>query len=335
MDPLSTTASLITILQLSSVVKSLREEILSCESVLLQLQDHADNADGGTVWSEKLKTLCHEALPRTHTTRTSTGTPLYRFGIALRALEAQLELKKGWNKALSTLKWPFDGKEVEKLISVIQREKSLLQLALTNELQELQVYVMAGLGDLREHYVNLEQQVILNWITPIHYTTQQRDFINRHQAGTGKWLLDSVEFQAWTENDNQTLFCPGIPGAGKTILTSIIVDNLHTPFENNPNVGIAYLYCNFRRADDQKAEDLLASVLKQLAQKRNPLPDTAENPSFNEILSTIRSIAAIYWRVFIVVDALNECPAYKITYPAICTINIFVTSRFIREIKET
>ncbi|RYC65108.1 hypothetical protein CHU98_g1079 [Xylaria longipes] len=274
--------------------KSLREEILSCESVLLQLQDHADNADGGTVWSEKLKTLCHEALPRTHTTRT-------RFGIALRALEAQLELKKGWNKALSTLKWPFDGKEVEKLISVIQREKSLLQLALTNgcivdpdnerpidrcwgeltrlnsvllELQELQVYVMAGLGDLREHYVNLEQQVILNWITPIHYTTQQRDFINRHQAGTGKWLLDSVEFQAWTENDNQTLFCPGIPGAGKTILTSIIVDNLHTPFENNPNVGIAYLYCNFRRADDQKAEDLLASVLKQLAQKRNPLPDT-------------------------------------------------------------
>ncbi|KAF2965989.1 hypothetical protein GQX73_g7572 [Xylaria multiplex] len=315
MDPLSMSASIIAVLQLSSDVvkyiiaatgaakarRSLREEILSCEYVLLQIQDHFDEAGGGTVWLEKIKTL------------EGPGTPLYRVGIALGALKARLEPKLGWNKALSALKWPFDEVEVEKLVSAIQREKSLLQLALTSNclklmegikrssdqnhsalfelvrtmkdqsrdtereytrlnavlmgLQKSQDYVTAGLEDLREHDVYLEQQVILDWITPIDYTAQQGDFINRRQLGTGKWLLDSVQFQAWTTTHSQTLFCPGIPGAGKTILTSIVVDNLHTRFGNNPDVGIAHIYCNFRLGDDQKPEALLASVLKQLAQK--------------------------------------------------------------------
>ncbi|KAI0421681.1 ankyrin repeat-containing domain protein [Xylaria grammica] len=398
MDPLSTTASVIGVLQLSSDVvkyiigatgaakarRSLREEILSCEAVLLQLQDHADDAEGGTVWSEKIKTL------------EGPGTPLYRFGIALGALKSQLEPKKGWNKALSALKWPFDEKQVEKLISAIQREKSLLQLVLTNncielieaskrasdqnhaallgliqrmkdqsadaewqltrlntvllELEESQSCVMAGLGDLREHNANLEQQAILDWITPIDYSTQQSDFINRRQAGTGNWLLDSAEFRAWAGNANQTLFCPGIPGAGKTILTSIVVDSLQARFDSDPDVGVAYLYCSFRRADDQKAGDLLAGLLKQLAQQRCLLPDSVtslynhkkkrQRPSHSEISSTLRLVAAMYSQVFIVVDALDECPAYNssrfmsevFNLQETCKVNIFATSRFIPEI---
>jgi hypothetical protein len=90
------------------------------------------------------------------------------------------------------------------------------------------------------------RQTILDWITPIDYAPQQSDFISRRQAGTGRWLLDSAEFKAWVETDKRTLFCPGIPGAGKTILTSIVVEELFTRFENNGNIGIAYLYCNYQ-----------------------------------------------------------------------------------------
>ncbi|KAI0549032.1 ankyrin repeat-containing domain protein [Xylaria curta] len=401
MEPLSTTTSIIAILQLSSDVvkyiigatgatkarRNLREEILSCELVLLQLQDHADDPNEGTAWSEKIKTL------------QGPGLPLDRFGIALRVLKAQLEPKKGWEKALTALKWPFDEKEVEKLISAIHRERSLLHLALTNncvklieeikrtsdqnnaallelvqtmedqathtqgrlarlntmmlELQESQGHIMADLGDLCEHHANSEQQVILDWITPIDYSAQQSDFINKRQAGTGSWFLDSAEFQAWMKNDNQTLFCPGIPGAGKTILTSIVVDDLHARFDDNPDISVAYLYCNFRRANDQKAEDLLASLLKQLTQKQCPLPDSVislysrhkkkrKRPPFNEILSTLRCVAAMYSQVFIVIDAIDECPAYSSTrflseifiLQATCTANIFATSRYIPEIME-
>ncbi|RYO87951.1 hypothetical protein DL766_010235 [Monosporascus sp. MC13-8B] len=159
------------------------------------------------------------------------------------------------------------------LISTIQREKSLLQLALTGqlikeikesstehtklleeliqtiknkltenemqfgklntilaEIQESQGDLKEGIGELREHRVNLERQIILDWITPIDYTPQQNDYFSRRQAGTGEWLLDSTEYQAWLKTDGQTLFCPGIPGAGKTILASVVIENIDGRF---------------------------------------------------------------------------------------------------------
>ncbi|KAK3941050.1 hypothetical protein QBC46DRAFT_363710 [Diplogelasinospora grovesii] len=96
----------------------------------------------------------------------------------------------------------------------------------------------------------------------------------RDGAGTGQWLLNSAEFIAWVDTEKQTLFCPGIPKAGKTILTSIIVDDLYTRFQNDKRIGIAYHYCNFRRQDEQKAEDLFASLLRQLNHSRSSLPDS-------------------------------------------------------------
>jgi hypothetical protein len=45
----------------------------------------------------------------------------------------------------------------------------------------------------------------------------------------------------------QTLFCPEIPGAGKTILSSIVVDEIQTQSQNDKGIALAYLYCNFNR----------------------------------------------------------------------------------------
>lgn len=94
---------------------------------------------------------------------------------------------------------------------------------------------------------NQELQAIFDWLTPIDFVSQQHDFIARRQQGTGQWLLDSAEFEAWVETNKQTLFCPGIPGGRKTILTSIVVKELTTRFSNDSTIGIAYIYFNFRR----------------------------------------------------------------------------------------
>ena len=203
--------------------------------------------------------------------------------------------------------------------------------------------------DKRERHE--EDRAILDWLTPIDYAAQQNDFITRRQEGTGKWLLDSAEFKAWVETDKQTLFCPGIPGAGKTILTSIVVEELTTRFSNDPSIGIVYIYCNFRRQDEQKAEDNLASLLKQLSERRSPLPETVKQlydahketrtrPSFEEISRNIYTVAAMYSRVFIIIDALDEAPSsYRTKFlgeifnlETKSRANIFATSRFIPEI---
>ena len=198
------------------------------------------------------------------------------------------------------------------------------------------------------------RQTILDWITRFDYAPQQSDLISRRQAGTGQWLLDSAEFKVWLLIGKQTLFCPGIPGAGKTILTSIVVKELITRFENDGSTGIAYLYCNYRRQHEQKPEDLFASLLKQLVQEQ-PIPDSVKTlydrhkdkrtrPSLDEISAVLQSVAATYSRVFIIVDALDECQisdscrqrflSSLFNLQAKCEANLFVTSRLISSIEK-
>jgi Cdc6-like AAA superfamily ATPase len=178
----------------------------------------------------------------------------------------------------------------------------------------------------------------------------QSDFIGRRQAGTGEWLLKSNEFQAWVNQDKRTLFCPGIPGAGKTIATSIVVDHLQRTFHGD-GVGIGYLYCNFRRQQEQGPTDLLLSLLKQFAQPSIPETvvslykyhqDNRTRPSFDEILMALYSVVSSYSKTFIIIDALDECLSdgrHKFM-PGILNIqakygaNIFATSRFIPDITE-
>jgi Cdc6-like AAA superfamily ATPase len=213
--------------------------------------------------------------------------------------------------------------------------------------------VQEGVGKLLRVQHNQEHEAILKWLTPVEYAPQQNDYIRRRQPGTGQWLLDSAEYQAWLHTRKRTLFCPGIPGAGKTIITSIVIDHLCTRFHNDPDIGIAYLYCNFQQQQDQKLEDLLANILKQLIQERPSIPESVGSlykrhkakgtrPVLDEISKALYAIVADYARTFIIVDALDECPVSNgnrrrfllelFNLHAKTEVSFFATSRFIPEI---
>lgn len=98
------------------------------------------------------------------------------------------------------------------------------------------------------------------------------------------------------------------------MLTSIVVEELTTRFHDDKSIGIAYLYCNFRRQEDQKIDDLLASLLKQLAESQQSLPGTVKElydrhktkqtrPSLDEISRSLQVVTTLYSRAFITVDA--------------------------------
>jgi Cdc6-like AAA superfamily ATPase len=193
-----------------------------------------------------------------------------------------------------------------------------------------------------------QDQVTLDWLTPIDYALPQSDFISRRQEGTGQWLLNSDIFKNWVSQSKQTLYCPGIPGAGKTMITSIIVDHLRTEFQDDIDIGIAYIYCDYRR-QEQKPIDLLKSLLKQLVQKQPSMPESIKSlyerhkdvrttPSLDEILKVLYSVVANYSRVFIIIDALDECQNRRRLLSEIFSlqveteVNFFATSRFIPEI---
>ncbi|KAK4212166.1 hypothetical protein QBC37DRAFT_389070 [Rhypophila decipiens] len=260
------------------------------------------------------------------------------------------------------LKWePGDIRELrERIVSVV----SLLHAYLGGISSRAILATQKGVDRLNEREDDKTRSEILNWLTPTEYATQQHDFINRKQEGTGRWLLDSTEYQTWIDptSDQRTLFCPGMPGAGKTILTAIVIDDLLTRFASglaSLDIGIAYIYFNFRRHDQQRYPEVMLSVLKQLCQSLPSLPcfladlwnshkKKQTRPTAGDIVRGLEEVVQAYAnRVFIVVDAVDESSSNDGTRSRVLKellrlqdesstpLLLFATSRYMPDIMET
>lgn len=60
---------------------------------------------------------------------------------------------------------------------------------------------------------------ILSWLSSHQYSRIHHDICARRMAGTGQWLLEHREFEAWIHQSNPMLWCTGGPGVGKSVLT--------------------------------------------------------------------------------------------------------------------
>jgi hypothetical protein len=138
-DPLSVTASIIAVLQLSSTVlrylvdvkdasadrKSLIREISSTRGILSTLNETVDDTRvSDETWSATIRSLEYP------------DGPLIVLKTALTQLATTLKgsaSATGIKKAANSLRWPFKQSEVEKILRVIECQKSTLSLALEND----------------------------------------------------------------------------------------------------------------------------------------------------------------------------------------------------------
>jgi hypothetical protein len=81
-------------------------------------------------------------------------------------------------------------------------------------------------------------------------------------------------------------------------------------------IGVAYVYCNYK-AEDQDSCSMLAAILKQLLQGQQSAIETVERlqqqhmtngtkPSLDEIYNSLQAVIKHYPIVYIVIDALDE-----------------------------
>ena len=162
-----------------------------------------------------------------------------------------------------------------------------------------------------------QDRKILSWLSPLNFVAKQSDVLSQRHEQTGAWFLRSPELQNWLTEPTKTLFCTGIPGAGKTVLASISVDYLKRSFIDE-NHAVVCIFCNHSDRGQQRSIDLVASILDQLLQRKGvknelrmlyqlhqPYCTRPEPRVISELLfSTIQEFP----RVFIVIDALDECP---------------------------
>jgi hypothetical protein len=88
-------------------------------------------------------------------------------------------------------------------------------------------------------------------------------------------------------------------------------------FPNQNEVGITYLFCDYRQ--QRSLVELYLALLGQIVQRKRSIPESVKSfyqnhsakvssPSEDEVLIQLRSILASCARAFVVIDALDECP---------------------------
>ena len=167
-----------------------------------------------------------------------------------------------------------------------------------------------------------ERQKVMRWICPseIDYITQQNALTSRRQQGIGEWFVEAQEFKDWLQKDRATLLCSGKPGAGKTMTTSFVVNNVLERYGNDKQIAVAYIYCQYPLHKEQTPEYLMTSVLRQLLGQRDTLSDQVRasyksknegerklNP--NETFDLLNIVLRLFKKTFIIIDALDELPS--------------------------
>ncbi|KAJ0415891.1 purine and uridine phosphorylase [Aspergillus carlsbadensis] len=211
-------------------------------------------------------------------------------------------------------------------------------------------YASPGVRRMVQRSDDHERQEIADWISSTNYAALQADYLKRREIGTSTWLLETTEFREWKAKKG-VLYCPGIPGAGKTVFSAVIIDHLQEIKAADESIGLAYVFCNYRQQQIQKLDDLLASILRQLVQSLPVIPDDlralyqgrrndGSKLHHNDMCRFIESVCHVYSQVYLVVDALDECLqsdrdgviSYLIDLQQRCNLSLLTTSRDIPEI---
>jgi hypothetical protein len=315
-DPLSIASGIIAVLQLtSSVVKYLRDvndssgyrnslllELSGTNGILETLHELSQGAGEDESFQSSLRLL---------------QEPLRNYEALLKRLDAALAPAHGLKKVGKVFKWPFEKADVLEILAAIERHKALFGLALQADNIALSKAVKHELEGLRNHQKDEEMREIIQWLSPLNFTTKHQDIFSKHQEGTGQWLLDDKKFAQWEAGESRLIWCPGVPGAGKTVFSSIVVDYLTNTFKDN-NIAVVGIYCDYKEFNQQSTSKYLASLLQQLIIQRGTIPDQIKNayvahsrkqtaPSFPEYLDLLQGQMQAFTRVYIIIDALDEC----------------------------
>lgn len=225
-------------------------------------------------------------------------------------LNTRLKPQAGHRKALQTLRWPLiDKREMEETVSHIERLKSSVSLVLNHASLAIGTKVNDAL-------VSQKVKAIIDWLTPLNFLARQESLTKDRSKGTGAWFLESEIFENWRSGDDSVMWCPGIPGAGKTFLASIVIEKLRELYRGQ-NVAIFMLYCNYNDPETQSVQPLIASLVKQDIQERSVVDKRLgelheayykkeTRPSLEELKDLFSNALTQYDKTFIVLDALDE-----------------------------
>lgn len=258
----------------------------------------------------------------------------------------------------STLRWSFKARRIKELHEELSRHKDTIIMALSaNSLEAIQGLSSQGRDYAKElialstssldatQRLSLQEESHAKEIiaavrdtskitSQIQLDKQRREIQTyylrsnpqsnfdtsrqlRHQ-GTGRWLAQLPEFQKWLSVPGSILWLKGIPGAGKTVLAGVVIEEaLKKTTEASSS---AFFFCDYKNEHTHSPDTILRALVYQLAiQKKEAYARLEQHyethhstgmhktPTVQSLGDLLRDMAGLYTHVFLTVDGIDEC----------------------------
>lgn len=201
--------------------------------------------------------------------------------------------------------------------------------------------------------VSEESKLIAEWVLSgeLDDHSQKWHPLLQTQTGSGEWFTGTRHFKEWRDNPSRTFYCWGRPGVGKTILAAVAIHKLHEHLRKISSDGesaVICLFCDYNARTEQNSVHLLRALLRQPAKSKSVTPkplkdlyvksDMGQLPlGPNELLGVIQSTALTFTKIFVVMDALDECNSPNRVHllrdlhslQRSCDIRVLITCRYL------
>ncbi|CAJ0545089.1 Ff.00g085620.m01.CDS01 [Fusarium sp. VM40] len=166
-----------------------------------------------------------------------------------------------------------------------------------------------------------KRQEMLNWLCAVDTSVQYRAARDKYSRGTCAWLVQESDcFKTWEREPKSFLWLNGKAGSGKSILSSSVIKYFKDRYEQDPETTLAYFFFSFGSLEQQKVSVMLSSLVRQLCASRPDTPQPikrfesdmakGERPDIESLETALIAAVSGFSAVFIIVDALDECPAF-------------------------
>jgi hypothetical protein len=168
-------------------------------------------------------------------------------------------------------------------------------------------------------YLDNCQQAMLQWLSAPDPSINYNKALQQRHKGSGLWFLQSQAFAEWKAQPRSFLWLHGIPGCGKTILSSSVIEHL----KSGCSQPLLYFYFDFSDADKQFLESVVRSLISQLYYQRtdaqkHPLDllfascnEGHSQPKCESLCYALSRMIEQVEEVWVVLDALDECNTRK------------------------
>ncbi|KAL8770537.1 MAG: hypothetical protein Q9209_003793 [Squamulea sp. 1 TL-2023] len=197
----------------------------------------------------------------------------------------------------------------------VEKEASLSHMM---EASDSRAMVLANHRQLEKVKKQDAHKRIIAAIPSVDYITKHKKLQSLRHEGTCTWVLRHNVYRNWYNAvRSSTLCCSGIPGCGKTILASFIVDALQSAAVSR-KASIIYYYCDYADQRTLETDRILGTILKQFLSNGH-IPEAVEKlipQGYGEdayTLSIIELIDLVCVAIkqtsltFFIVDGLDEC----------------------------